>query len=117
MKAEFWQKNLSMEKATETYAKLIGTYTGFEMPGEYWMLHHILPDAIMYVARCLIAAILAAELLIIHRTTLEKKMVDIEVEAGKYIREIVELEAAIDLSSTISRLDSSLFMNRVTTIE
>ena len=34
MKAEFWQKKLSMEEASETYARRINKYTGFEMPGE-----------------------------------------------------------------------------------
>jgi hypothetical protein len=34
MKAELWQKKLSMEEASKTYARLINKYTGFEMPGE-----------------------------------------------------------------------------------
>jgi len=40
---------------------MIKKYTGFEIPGEYWMLHHILPDSIMYVPSYLIAAVRAAE--------------------------------------------------------
>jgi hypothetical protein len=35
-----------------------------------------------------------------------------QVETGKYIREIIEPGAAIDLSR-FSRLDSSLFMNEI----
>lgn len=35
MKAEFWRKGLSMEKASELYSKLIKEYTGLEMPGDY----------------------------------------------------------------------------------
>jgi len=35
---------------------------GLEVPGEYWMLHHILPESIMYVSSYMLAAIRAAEL-------------------------------------------------------
>ncbi len=112
MKAEFWRKNLSMEKASDLYAKLIKEYAGFEMPGQYWMLHHILPDAIMYVPSYLLAAVRAAEL--DHH--LQERFGEewwTQVEAGRYIREIMEPGAGIDLSR-FSRLDSSLFMNEIT---
>ena len=112
MKAEFWRKNLSMEKASDLYAKLIKEYTGLEMPGEYWMLHHILPDAIMYVPSYLLAAVRAAEL--DHH--LQGRFGEewwTQVEAGRYIREIMEPGAKIELSR-FSRLDSSLFMNEIT---
>jgi oligoendopeptidase F len=112
MKAEYWRRNLSMEKASDLYATLIKEYTGFEMPGEYWMLHHILPDAIMYVPSYLLAAVRAAEL----ERHLESKFGGewwTQVEAGSYIREIMGPGAKIDLSR-FSRLDSSLFMNEIT---
>jgi hypothetical protein len=113
MKTEFWRKNLSMEKASDLYAKMIKEYTGFEMPGQYWMLHHILPDAIMYVPSYLLAAVRAAEL--DHH--LQGRFGEewwTQVEAGRYIREIMEPGAEIDLSR-FSKLDSSLFMNEITT--
>jgi hypothetical protein len=112
MKAEFWRKNLSMDRASDLYAKLIKEYTGLEMPGEYWMLHHILPDAIMYVPSYLLAAVRATEL--DHH--LQGRFGDdwwSQAEAGRYIREIMEPGAGIDLSR-FSRLDSSLFMNEIT---
>lgn len=112
MKAEFWRKKLSMQKASDLYAKLIREYTGLEMPGEYWMLHHILPDAIMYVPSYMLAAVRAAEL--DHH--LQSKFGEEwwqETAAGSYIREIMEPGAEIDLSR-FSRLDSSLFMNEIT---
>ncbi|MFL6478108.1 MAG: M3 family metallopeptidase, partial [Nitrososphaera sp.] len=111
MKAEFWYEKLSMEKASDAYAQLIKEYTGFEMPGEYWMLHHILPDAIMYVPSYLIAAVRAAELDHHLQNEFGEKWWN-EVEAGKYIREIMEPGAKIDLSR-FSRLDSSLFLNEL----
>jgi oligoendopeptidase F len=112
MKAEFWRKNLSMEKASDLYGKLIKEYTGLEMPGEYWMLHHILPDAIMYVPSYLLAAVRAAEL--DHH--LQGRFGEewwTQVDAGKYLREIMEPGAKIDLRR-FSRLDSQLFMSEIT---
>ncbi|MEW6604934.1 MAG: hypothetical protein AB1351_09655 [Thermoproteota archaeon] len=111
MKAEFWRKKLSMEKASDLYAELIREYTGLEMPGEYWMLHHILPDAIMYVPSYMLAAVRAAEL--DHH--LQGRFGDMwwqEAAAGSYIREIMEPGAGIDLSR-FSKLDSSLFMKEI----
>jgi hypothetical protein len=112
MKAEFWHKKLSMEKASDLYARLIKEYTGLEMPGEYWMLHHILPDAIMYVPSYLLAAVRAAEL----DRHLQGRFGEewwTQTEAGAHIREIMEPGAKIDLSQ-FSRLDSSVFMNKIT---
>ncbi len=112
MKAEFWRKKLSMEKASDLYAKLIKEYTGLEMPGEYWMLHHILPDAVMYVPSYLLAAVRAAEL----DSHLQGRFGDewwTQTAAGGYLREIMEPGGRIDLSR-FSRLDRSLFMNEIT---
>jgi oligoendopeptidase F len=112
MKAEFWHRKLSMEKASDLYAKLIKEYTGLEMPGQYWMLHHILPDAIMYVPSYLLAAVRAAELDHHLRGRFGEEWWA-QAEAGRYIREIMEPGARIDLSR-FSRLDSSLFMSEIT---
>jgi hypothetical protein len=37
-------------------------YTNIVMPGEYWMLHHIMSESIMYAPSYLLAAVRAAEL-------------------------------------------------------
>jgi Peptidase family M3 len=114
MKAEFWHEKLSIEKASDVYARMIKEYTGFEIPGEYWMLHHILPDAIMYVPSYLIAAVRAVEL-DHHLQDMFGEKWWTQVETGKYIREMIQPGAAINLSR-FSRLDSSLFMNELTDI-
>lgn len=112
MKAEFWRRKLSMEKASDLYAKLIKEYTGLEMPGEYWMLHHILPDAVMYVPSYLLAAVRAAELDSHLRGRFGEEWWT-QTGTGSYIRKIMEPGAGIDLLR-FSRLDSSLFMNEIT---
>jgi hypothetical protein len=112
MKAEFWRKRLSIEKASDLYAKLIKEYTGFEIPGEYWMLHHILPDAIMYVPSYMLAAVRATELDRHLQDRYGENWWD-QPEAGGRIREVMAPGAKIDLAG-FSKMDSSLFMKEIT---
>lgn len=114
MKIKFWDEKLSIEKASDVYAQLIKEYTGFEIPGEYWMLHHILLEAIMYVPSYLTAAVRAVELDHHLQSRFGEKWW-MQVETGKYIREIMQPGAAINIS-IFSNLDSSLFMNELTDI-
>ena len=112
MKLEYWKENLSIDKASELYARLIKEYTGFEIPGEYWLLHHILPESIMYVPSYLLAAVRSAELDTyirnIHGDNWWK-----EKEAGKELGEIMKPGAKIDLS-IFSNLDSNRFLQEIT---
>jgi hypothetical protein len=112
MKAEFWRRRLSMEKASDLYARLLREYTGFEIPGEYWMLHHILPDAIMYVPSYMLAAVRAAELDLHLQNSFGESWWD-EPASGKRIREIMAPGTKIDLGA-FSKMDSSLFMKQIT---
>ena len=114
MKAEYWRKNLSIEDANVLYSKLIKEYTGFEMPGEYWMLHHILPDAIMYVPSYLLAAVRAKELDIYLQNKFGENWWTDE-NAGKHLREIMKSGAKIELER-FSKLDSSLFIKEITSV-
>lgn len=112
MKVEYWRKNLSMEKASDLYAKLVREYMGLEMPGDYWMLHHILPEATMYVPSYLVAAVRAAEL---ENHLLERFGEEwwAHTGSGDRIREIMRPGAQIDLAQ-FSRMDPGLFMKEIT---
>lgn len=112
MKAEFWRKKLTAEKASELYAKLVQHYTGFDLPGEYWMLHHILPDAIMYVPSYLFAAVRATEL-DRHLKGLYGEGWWLKPAAGEELRDIMKPGAKIDLTR-FSKLDNSFFMKEIT---
>jgi Peptidase family M3 len=114
MKAEYWRKNLSIEDANVLYSKLIKEYTGFEMPGEYWMLHHILPDAIMYVPSYLLAAVRAKELDIYLQNKFGENWWADE-SAGKHLRDIMKAGAKIELER-FSKLDSRLFIKEIINI-
>ena len=112
MKLEVLEKNLSVSQACELYSRLIKEYTGFEIPGEYWLLHHILPESIMYVPSYLLAAVRAAELDNYVRNKYGDKWWK-EKEAGKDLREIMKPGAKIDLS-IFSNLDSNMFLQEIT---
>lgn len=112
MKAEFWHKDLSIEGANDLCAKLIREYTGFEIPGEYWMLHRILPKAVIYVPSYLLAAVRSAELDLHLRCKSGSKWWT-EASVGKYIREIIGPGAKID-RAMFSKLDSNLFLKEIT---
>lgn len=62
MKVEYWNRRLNASQASDLYCRLVREYLGIDMPGEYWLLHHILPETIMYVPSYLIAAVRAFEL-------------------------------------------------------
>ena len=111
MKAEFWQKNLSIKDASKLYSKLIKEYTSLEIPGEYWMLHHILPDEIMYVPSYLLAAVRAAELDIYMQNKFGENWWA-KAESGEHLRDLMKQGAKIKLTR-FSKLDSSLFINEI----
>jgi hypothetical protein len=109
---EYWKENLSIYQACELYSRLIKEYTGFEIPGEYWLLHHILPESIMYVPSYLLAAVRAAEL----NTYMKERFGDKwwkEKQSGRNLREVMGPGASIDLS-IFSTLDSRIFLNEIT---
>jgi hypothetical protein len=68
----------------------------------------------MYVPSYLIAAVRAVELDHHLQSRFGERWWE-QLEAGKYIREIMQPGAAINLSR-FSRLDTSLFMNELTDI-
>src|SRR5919198_5630425 len=111
MKLKYWKENLSIHQASELYSSLIEEYTGFEIPGEYWLLHHILPESIIYVPSYLLAAVRAAELDMYARNKYGDRWWK-EKEAGKDLREIMKPGAKINLS-IFSNLDSNAFLEEI----
>jgi Peptidase family M3 len=103
MKIEYWEKKLDNDRASDLYSRLMRNYMGVDMPGEYWLLHHILPEAIMYIPSYLIAAVRAFEL--------ERYLVNMfgetwwkEKDAGEELRKIMNPGAKLDIS-IFSHLD------------
>ena len=111
MKSSFWKDHLSIEDSNLLYSKLIKDFTGISIPGAYWMLHHILPEAIMYVPSYLFAAVRAKEL-DIHLQNIFGDTWWKNKESGKYLRQIMSPGAEIDLS-VFSKLDSDLYLKEI----
>lgn len=61
-KIDSWEKNVPFEQLAPLYAKYIKDCMGLEIPGEYWLLHHILPDSLMYVPSYMLAEMQVAQL-------------------------------------------------------
>ena len=111
MKLEYWNRNLTVDEACEVYTRLMKEYTGFKMPGQYWLLHHILPESIMYVPSYLLAAVRAAEL----ESHMRNKFGDTwwyNKESGKDLREIMKPGSQINLS-IFSQLDPTIFLKEI----
>ena len=111
MKSSFWKNHLSIEASNLLYSKLVKDFTGIEIPGAYWMLHHILPQAIMYVPSYLFAAVRAKEL----DAHLQNNFGEAwwkNKEAGKYLQQIMFSGTDIDLS-LFSKLDSDLYLKEI----
>jgi hypothetical protein len=110
-KMEFWTKKLSIDKTSKVYSKMIKKYTGINIPGEYWMLHHIMPESIMYVPSYLLAAVRAFEL--------EKKIMEKfgeewwnEEGTGKYLKSIMKERAKINRDK-FSQLNTKTYLDEI----
>lgn len=111
-KMKFWSDNLSIEDTNKIYSEMMLKYAGLEVPGQYWMLHHIMPESIMYVPSYLLAAVRAAEL---ERKIEEKfgqNWWELD-EAGGYLKTLMKDGADINLNE-FSKLDSRIFLKEIT---
>ncbi len=108
MKIEYWEKGLTIDAASDLYSRVTREYLGIDMPGKYWLLHHILPEAIMYVPSYLIAAVRAFELERYVMTKFGETWWK-EMDAGKELKKIMNPGAKLDIS-IFSLLDTSGYL-------
>ncbi len=108
MKIDYWKNNLSIEQTSDLYSKLLKEYTGIEMPGEYWLLHHILPESIMYMPSYLIAAVRASELEMFLKNKFGNEWWKGK-SVGKELKEIMSPGAKLDLHY-FSKLDPDSYI-------
>ncbi|MFX0122623.1 MAG: M3 family metallopeptidase [Candidatus Hodarchaeota archaeon] len=60
MKLEFWKREYTLEQASTRFQELTKRFF-WEIPGDYWILHHIMPDYDIYTPAYLLASIRAQE--------------------------------------------------------
>jgi hypothetical protein len=86
-------------------------YIDIEMPEQYWMLHHIMPESIMYLPSYLLAAVRAAELEKKLKNYTEK-LVGIR-RSRKIFKKNDEGWSNINLKE-FSKLESRVFLKEIT---
>jgi hypothetical protein len=57
-----WEKKVPFDQWDALYARHLKECMGVDMPGNYWQLHHILPESVMYVPSYLLADINAVHI-------------------------------------------------------
>lgn len=60
MKLEYWRKSYTLETASKRYQELTKQFF-WEIPGDYWLLHHIMPDYDMYSPSYILASVRVKE--------------------------------------------------------
>lgn len=111
MKIVFQEKKLTMEKASRLYALLYKEFVGFDIPGEYWQLHHVMPDYDLYSPSYLIAAVRKAELIEKLRSKYGNEWWD-SAKTGSYLRELMNPGANIAIDE-FSKLDTRPFLKGI----
>jgi hypothetical protein len=110
---ETWEKKVPFEKWDALYAKHYKECMGVEMPGNYWQLHHILPESTMYVPSYLLAEINAFNIANEAKEDFGKHWWE-EKAAGIYIKNIMQDGADSD-AGTFEKMDAKEFVKDLTT--
>lgn len=108
LKIAQWEENLSMQEMNERYAVLLKEWIGLDVPGEYWLLHHILPEALVYVPSYLLAMMRAQELMADFRKRYGNWFW-VNGHAGSDLRSFMVSGAKSSLAD-FSKLDASYLM-------
>lgn len=110
LKLEYWRNNLSIEGASERYEELTARFF-HRLPGDYWLLHHVMPSYNLYSPSYVIASVRVAEL----EQLLEHDYGDYwwkTKKAGRLLEELMSQRSDIDLSW--SSLDPHPYLQRHT---
>ncbi len=105
MKLRYWRDALSMDEATKLYEELTDRYMGIRYPGEYWYLHHVLPDYILYSPSYLLAAVRAHELADVLRSKFGEKYWR-ETGAGRFLMNLMRVGPEVELGGSHLGVDS-----------
>ena len=96
MKLEFWKREYTPEQASSRFQELTKRFF-WEIPGDYWLLHHIMPDYDIYAPSYLLASIRVKEWI--------TQMVDEygdefwkDKQAGTVFRDLAATRGEFDLS-------------------
>ncbi|MHA2204015.1 MAG: M3 family metallopeptidase [Candidatus Hodarchaeales archaeon] len=96
MKLEFWKREYTLDQASSRFQELTKRFF-WEIPGDYWLLHHIMPDYDLYAPAYLLASIRVKEWI--------NQMIDEygdefwkEKQAGTVFRDLAATRGEFDLT-------------------
>ena len=111
MKLKYWREGLTIGEASKLYSDLTAKYMGIRYPGQYWLLHHVMPEYVLYSPSYLLAAVRASEL----KATLTAEFGERYWEergAGKFLLELMAPGRRIELGR-FSKLDETHFVKHL----
>jgi hypothetical protein len=112
MKQEFWKHGYDVEQAANRWQELTNRFF-IETPGNYWILHHIMPNYDMYSPSYVIAAVRVATL----KATLIEDYGEAwwrAPQAGEFIRQLAQTRGAFDIKAW--KLDPDAYLDEQTSL-
>ncbi len=107
MKMEFWKNKYTIEKGSKRWQELTKRFF-VETPGNYWILHHVMPNYDLYSPSYVIAAVRVATL----RKNLGEKYGETwwrDRKAGEYIRQLAQKRGEFNIKAW--KLDSGTYLD------
>ena len=112
MKMEFWKKGYSVEEAAKRWQELTKRFF-IEVPGSYWLLHHVMPDYDMYSPSYMIASLRVAAV----REKLRQDYGDAwwkNLEAGNFVKDLAKTRGDFDVKAW--KLDVESYLKEAKTL-
>ena len=106
MKIEFWKKSYSLKEASKRWQELTKRFF-IEVPGDYWLLHHVMPDNDVYSPSYVIAATRVAAI----KEQLTEDFGEIwwrNKRAGDLVKELAKTRGEFDVKAW--KLDPDLYL-------
>jgi len=107
MKMEFWKYNYTIDQAAKRWQELTKRFF-IETPGNYWILHHVMPNYDMYSPSYVIAAVRVA--------TIKEKLAQDYGEiwwrkraAGRFIEQLAQTRGDFDIKTW--KLNPDAYLN------
>ncbi|PWI48312.1 hypothetical protein CEE45_07610 [Candidatus Heimdallarchaeota archaeon B3_Heim] len=99
MKIEYWKKGYSYEEASKRFQELTKRYF-WEVPGDYWLTHHITPNYDVYAPSYMLASVRVKEWMnqMIDEFGEEFWRGDAAKQVGAVIRDLATARGEFDLS-------------------
>lgn len=113
MKMEFWKYGYDAEKAAKRWQELTKKFF-IEVPGEYWLLHHIMPNYDLYSPSYIIAALRVIAIIEKLKKNYSEKWWK-DKEAAKVIRKMAESRGEFNVKEW--KLDPEVYLDKIKDIK